>query len=131
MSANVDLVKSIYAKWEKGDFSSNDWADPEIELVEADGPSPGTVKGLQEMATMWGKVLSAYEDFRAIADEYRELDDERVLVLIRNMGRGKASGLEVADMEPRSANLFHLRDGKVTRLTAWWSRDRALADLGL
>jgi len=131
VSANVDLVKSIYAKWEKGDFSSNDWADPEIELVEADGPSPGTVKGLQEMATMWGKVLSAYEDFRAIADEYRELDDERVLVLIRNMGRGKASGLEVADMEPRSANLFYLRDGKVTRLTAWWSRDRALADLGL
>ena len=131
MSANLDLVKSIYADWEKGDFSSNDWADPGIELVVADGPSPGRVKGLQEMATLWGEVLRVYADFRAVAEEYRELDDERVLVLIRNLGRGRVSGLEVADVEPRSANLFHLRDGKVTRLTAWWSRDRALTELGI
>src|SRR4051812_24186312 len=130
MSANLDLVKSIYADWERGDFSSIEWADPEIELVVMDGPTPGTSTGLEAMATTWGEVLRAYEDFRAIPERFRELDDERVLAFIRNRGRGKASGLEVADMEPRSVNLFHVRNGKVIRLVAWWNLEKGLADLG-
>ena len=29
---NVEIVRSIYAAWERGDFSSTEWAHPEIEL---------------------------------------------------------------------------------------------------
>jgi hypothetical protein len=35
---------------------------------------------------------------RAEADEYRELDGDRVLVLSHYRGRGKASGLELGQM---------------------------------
>ena len=71
------------------------------------------------------------EELRAEADEYRALDDERVLVLMHFSGRGKTSGLEVGQIQMKGANLFHVRGGKVTRLVTYWDRERAFADLGL
>jgi hypothetical protein len=59
------------------------------------------------------------------------LDGERVLVLARLGGRGKHSDVELGQMASRSAALFQVRDGMVTKEVVYWDRDRALADLGL
>jgi ketosteroid isomerase-like protein len=132
MSENVDLVRSLYAAWEQGDyFSSLEWAHPEIAFVIADGPEPASRMGLTTMVAGWNEILSAWEDLRAEADEYRELDDQRVLVLATFSGRGKSSGMAVEQLQTRTGALFNVRDGKVTRLVIYWDRDHALADLGL
>jgi ketosteroid isomerase-like protein len=132
MSANLDLVRSIFTVWERGDFfSSAEWADPEIEFVMADGPDPGSWRGLAGMAEGAHAQLSPWEDFRFKAEEFRELDDERVLVLDNGSGRGKISGLEVGQVRVKGATLLHLREGKVTRLVLYFDCERALADLGL
>jgi ketosteroid isomerase-like protein len=131
MSANLHLVRSIYADWERGDFSDNEWADPNVEYVWVDGPTPGSWSGLAGMAEGARGVFNAWEDYRVEAHGYRELDDERVLVLTRMSGRGKASGLDLKQTRTEGATVFHLRDGKVTRHVYYWDRDRALADLGL
>jgi ketosteroid isomerase-like protein len=128
-STNLDLVRSLYAAWERGDWSSAEWADPEIEFVGADGPDPMSVRGIDKLGEAWARFLDAWEDYRVEAEEYRELDDERVLALIRIGGRGKTSGLEVGQVRAEAANLFHIRDGKVTRLVLYWDRERALADI--
>jgi hypothetical protein len=39
--------------------------------------------------------------------------------------------VEVAQIQSEGANLFHLRNGRVTRLVVHWERERALADLGI
>src|SRR5262245_16554196 len=131
MSANLDLVRSIYADWERGDFSHGEWADPEIEFVAADGPSPGTWTGLPEMAEAMGEYVSAFDGLTVEGEDYRELDEERVLVLFRRFGRGKASGLDFSQVRSRGATLLEIHEGKVTKCVAYWDRDRALADLGL
>jgi ketosteroid isomerase-like protein len=130
-SANLDLVRSIHAAWERGDYSSVEWAHPEIEFVIADGPSPGSWTGLAGMEEGWRDFLSAWEELRIEVDEYRELDGERILVLVHFSARGKTSGLELEQMKAKGAELFHVRGGKVTRAVAYWDRERALADLGL
>jgi ketosteroid isomerase-like protein len=130
MSANLDLVRSILAAQERGDYSNADWADPDIEFVIADGPDPGVWKGRAAMAKAWGKVLSAYADYSSKTDELREIDEERILVLGSFGGRGKTSGIGAEGMRT-GAGMYQVRDGKVIRHVVYWERDRALADLGL
>jgi ketosteroid isomerase-like protein len=130
-SPNLDLVRSIHAAWERGDFSSSEWADPEIEYLIVDGQAPGSWKGVSAMNAAWREFASAWEDWRIEAEEYRELDDERVLSVGHFSGRGKRSGLEVGQMRARGASLWHVRGGKVRRLVIYWQAERALADLGL
>jgi ketosteroid isomerase-like protein len=125
---NVDLVRSIFADWERGDFSRSEWADPDIEYVIVDGPDPGSTRGLAAMARRAGEELSPAQNTRLAAKDIRELDGERVLVVINGSGRGKSSGVEI-DYE--EIQVFDFRDGKVIRLTVYYEPKGALADLGL
>jgi ketosteroid isomerase-like protein len=128
MSENLDLARSIYADWERGDFSSVEWADPELEFVIADGPDAGSWKGLAAAGQAWRDLLAAWANHHTEVGEYRELGGDRVLVLGRMRGRGKTSELPV---ETEFANVFDIDAGKVVRLCLYSDRDRALADLGL
>jgi ketosteroid isomerase-like protein len=131
MSANLDLVRSIYEDRERGGFSRVDWAHPEIEYVIADSPTTTTFRGLAELAAGMRESLDAWEDLSARVDEYRELDEERVLVLFHLSGRGKTSGLDLEALSTRGADLVETHDGKVTKIVKYLVLDRALADLGL
>jgi ketosteroid isomerase-like protein len=130
MSENLDLARAIYADWERGDFSSAHWADPEIEWLAVGGPEPSSGKGIDTLDAAWRDFLGAWGDYRVVAEEFRALDAARVLVLVTTRARGRASGL-VAEAGTQGAHLIQIRDGKVAKFTSYWDRDRALADLGL
>jgi hypothetical protein len=87
------------------------------------------VEGLAAIGDAMRDQLGAWELYRVEAEEFREIDDERVLVLTRNSGPAKTSGIEIGQI--KRAQVLHIRGGKVTRSVYYHERDRALADLGL
>ena len=54
----------------------------------------------------------------------------RALRHLRPRAHG-ASGLDLGEMGPKAAVLFHVHQGMVTRLVIYFDRDLAFADLGL
>jgi len=101
-SSNLDLVRSIYAAWERGHFSSVEWAHPAI-VFESIGFDSTTSTGVAEMGQRWREWVSTWEDYRSEAEAF-------------------ASSV---------TGVFEVRDGKVTRLALYWERADALAELGL
>jgi ketosteroid isomerase-like protein len=131
MSENLDLVRSIYADWERGIYRTLEWADPNFEYVFVGGPTPGTATGITESSEAFRNWMSAWEEWRVHVDEIRELDGDRVFALVHASVRGRESGIELPPEATNFAQVFQVRDGKVTRLVNYFDRDRALADLGL
>jgi hypothetical protein len=107
VSANLALVRSINADWERGDFSSVEWAHPEIDYEIVDGPTSGRWKGVSAMNAAWREFASAWEDFRVENDAFRELDGEGVFAHGHFSARGKTSRLELGQMRARGASLGH------------------------
>jgi ketosteroid isomerase-like protein len=128
---NVEIVRPIYAAWERGDFSWVGWAHPEIEYVIVEGPAPGRWRGLAGLEEGGLGILNAWTELRVQAEDCRRLDDTRVLVLTRLSGRGKTSGIDLQQMHAKGADILELRGGRVSRFVLYWNREHALADLGL
>jgi hypothetical protein len=126
---SLDVVRSIYAGWERGDFGRNDWADPEIEFDVVGGPDSAEVRGIEAMNAAWRDWLSGWVGFRVEAVEFRVIEENRILVRVRNFTRGRLSDVE---LEQQSVcNYFELEDGLVKKLVVYLNGAQALADLGL
>jgi ketosteroid isomerase-like protein len=125
---NVEIVREIYGAWERGDFSSNEWADPEIEFHLRAGPDEAVLHGVEAMGRAWREWLRAWDDFKTEAREFIDLGHD-VLVLAKFHGRGKTSSMSVEAMP--GAAVFSLRDGKVVRLGSYTDPAEALEAAGL
>ncbi len=64
-------MRSLFADWEQGDFGSAEWADPEIELVIADGPQPGSWTGIAGMADGWRDFLTIWVTRLVLCWDYK------------------------------------------------------------
>jgi hypothetical protein len=83
------------------------------------------------MAERWREFLSIWERYIAEPLEYREIDSERVLVVLRHRGRAITSGIEIEQALSEAVALFHVHQGNVVRLTIYGQRENAFIDLGL
>jgi hypothetical protein len=124
---NLELVRGLYRDWERGDFSSVDWAHPEIELVPHT-PLLKPARGITELGERWRDWLSSFSEWRLDLEELLEVGDE-VVALTRIDTRGKGSGIRFDSIA--SANVFAFRDGKVVRLELHLDRGPVLERFGI
>jgi ketosteroid isomerase-like protein len=124
---NIELLKSIYAAWARGEYRRDDIFDPAIEFV-TDYPEKRSYHGPGGITEGWRSWLSAWNDFTTRADDIVAAGEGRYVVLVHLSGRGKESGVPI---EADAANLVDVRDGKIVRFQLFMSRDAALEAAGL
>jgi ketosteroid isomerase-like protein len=73
-------------------------------------------------------VSDAWQEFTVQAERFIDFG-ERVLVLTRERGRGRLSGIEVQSQP--TAHLWTLRNGVVVRFQVFWNREDGLRATGL
>jgi ketosteroid isomerase-like protein len=132
---NVELVRLLYAKTERGDFSFLD-REPELRDFFArdfewhtreDLPDAGIRRGYEGLARLGAEWAEAFDDLHVDLDELIDAGDH-VVAVARICGclRGSAHQVEVAEMQ-----VWKMRDGRATEVRAYLTRSDALKALGL
>jgi ketosteroid isomerase-like protein len=125
--ANVEIVRKIYGAWERGDFSSTDWADPEIEFT-IPGPDLEVHRGIDSMGRAWADWLGVFDELSIRGESFHDGGDK---VVVEQVFRGKGKGSGIPIDEIRGAVVCTMRNGKVTRFEGHTTLEAALASAGL
>ena len=110
---NVEVVRSVYTAWNRGDRETAlGFAHPEI-VIDASRRvfNPTTYVGKEGAPRLFADMEEVWEQFHTELDEVLDADD-RVVVIGRLIGKGRASGVEV---EQPIADVWTVRDGRIVR----------------
>jgi uncharacterized protein len=128
---NVELVRSAFDAWNRGEiegFTEN--AAEDIEWVEVSGRPegpPGGGVGRERLRRSLGTLFDAFESYRVDVERIHDLGD-RVVAIVREVARGRASGLEI---DSRWGYLITVEEGEMVRVEAYRDADLALEAAGL
>jgi uncharacterized protein len=95
--------------------------------THADWPEGRAFTGREGVQDFFRRFMGAWNDYEVEFEDFRDAGDE-VLVLVRDGGRGRASGVPV---ERSWAQLWTVRDGRVARFEAYKDREEAWRAAGL
>jgi ketosteroid isomerase-like protein len=125
---NVEIVRDSFEAFRAGEYERAMKAfAPEIEYDLSHFPE-GIVyrghEGVREAFRIW---MGAFEDYRQELDELIDVGDDHVVVVLRECGRGKGSGVEV---ERLTVGAWTFREGRAIRIRFYDTKEDALAALG-
>jgi ketosteroid isomerase-like protein len=132
---NVEIVRSIYTSWERGDFSLMDrepeWHDvfePDFEWHTRDDlPDAGVREGYGGALRLRDEWVHVFDDMHVDVDELIGAGDH-VVAVTRLCGCMRGSGHEL-DVE--ETQVWRMRDGRATEVRAYLTRSEALKAVGL
>ena len=126
---NVEIVRRSLDAWNQRDLES--WRsfvhfDLEVDWSRSRAPFRGVYRGLSRVETFWDLFWSAFENVQIETHGFTEVDSEVVVPNTAHM-RGR-DGIEVT---ARSALVFKVEDGQITRLRMFQEQAEALEAAGL
>jgi ketosteroid isomerase-like protein len=129
---NVELTKRAWDAWIRGDldavFERFD-AAVEWDTTSYEGwPEDDVYHGHEGVRRFFEEWLASWESYEAGADEFIDVDGERVLVLCWQAGRGPGSRVPV---HMDWAQICTWKDGLCVRMEAYSDRGAALEAVGL
>ena len=127
MANDVELLRSLFAGWEQGDFGRGMklYADNMFfTTVEPEGQHSG--HGPQGVRRWMKGFLGAWEFYSVRVDEIEDLGGGRYLCEGEQYARGKESGTETRYPAYVGAEV---KDGQITRLVFAFTRDEAVTRL--
>jgi ketosteroid isomerase-like protein len=125
--ADIQVVRDQFEAVNRRDWARamELYADDVVMVVPpAEGiMNPGTYEGKAAVGEWFGDWFGTFgEDYHFEIDEAREID-ELIFVHANHGGHGRLSGVEVSS---ENSYLYGVRDGKVTRVEFYATRDDAL-----
>ncbi len=126
---NVETVKRLIDAFNKREVDAfAELTTPDFEWTTSMAAVEGQIFwGREGIETYFERMKESWDEFLALADEYRDLGD-RVLWLGRLEARGRSSGVPVS--APLDI-LYDLRDGKISRMHSYLDHGEALQAAGL
>jgi ketosteroid isomerase-like protein len=122
---NLDLVKSAFDAWNRGEIDVfADHVAEDVAWLEVSGRPEGPDSerlGRDRMRRSLESLFEAWESYHLEVERLQDVGD-RVVAVVREVARGRASGLEV---DGRWGYLITVGDGRIVRIEAY--RDAALA----
>jgi ketosteroid isomerase-like protein len=126
---NVETVKRLFAAFNERDLDTfAELTTSDFEWTTSMAAVEGEVFwGREGIETYFARMREAWEEFRSLASEYRDLG-ERVLSIGRLQARGRGSGVPV---DAALDVLFDFRGRKISRMHSFLDHGEALRAAGL
>jgi ketosteroid isomerase-like protein len=123
---NVEIIRRGYEHWiATGDFRAH--ADLVWDVSNLRWPDQQIYPGAEGARQFLAQWADAWDGWELEVEEYIDAG-ERVVVLINQRGRSKATGIPV---HMRFAQVWTLRDGQGIRMQMYASPDEAIEAVGL
>jgi ketosteroid isomerase-like protein len=126
---NVEIVRAGMDAFNREDWDAAlEVAAPDfvLDMSRAIGPEQRGMYDLEKLRSFLEDLRGTFDSFQIEADEFIDAG-EQVVVPTTSHGRGRG-GIEVT---ARTASVYTLRDGAVTRLVMYQERREALEAVGL
>jgi ketosteroid isomerase-like protein len=102
---------------------------PEFEFQAHGGVAERTAgRGFPALVEAWREWLKPFDSFRTEVERYVPVDDDRILVVLRDHPRPRGTD---AEFESLGCNVWTLRDGQVARIDFYPTRRQGFEAAGL